>query len=220
MHIGLIGGIGPAATVVYYNRIVAAFRAANQPLELTIVHADVQTLVKNAQADDRAGQAQVYARHLAQLQGAGADFGTITSLGGSFCFAEAEALSPIPLISAIAPVDAALAQAGVRIVGLLGTRQVMGSALYGELHSATALAPTDIDAVHDAYLDMATKGHCSDQARAVVFAAGAEMMQRGADAILLAGTDLGLAFDGQDAGFPVVDALDIHVDHLVNIALR
>lgn len=220
MHIGLIGGIGPAATVEYYNRIVAAFRAANQPLELTIVHADVQTLVRHAQADDRAAQAHVYARHLAQLQGAGADFGTITSLGGSFCFAETEALSPIPLVSAIAPVDAALARAGVRTIGLLGTRQVMASALYGALHETAALVPKDVDAVHDAYLDMATKGQCSDQARATVFAAGAEMMQRGADAILLAGTDLGLAFDGQDAGYPVVDALDIHVDHLVDMALR
>ncbi|PON10327.1 aspartate/glutamate racemase family protein, partial [Candidatus Entotheonella serta] len=38
MHIGLIGGIGPAATVFYYERIVQAFAAAEQPLHLTIGH--------------------------------------------------------------------------------------------------------------------------------------------------------------------------------------
>ena len=33
----------------------------------------------------------------------------------------------------------------------------------------------------------------------------------GAEAIVLAGTDLNLAFDGQDPGYPVIDALDVHV---------
>jgi aspartate racemase len=36
MHIGLIGGIGPAATVFYYERMVRAFAAVEQPLHLTI----------------------------------------------------------------------------------------------------------------------------------------------------------------------------------------
>ncbi|MCW1934194.1 hypothetical protein [Pararhodobacter zhoushanensis] len=94
MHIGLIGGIGPAATVVYYERLVAAFRARGRVLELTIAQADVQVLARNAEADDRAAQAAVYARHLAQLKGAGADFGSITSIGGHFCYAETEAISP------------------------------------------------------------------------------------------------------------------------------
>ena len=40
----------------------------------------------------------------------------------------------------------------------------------------------------------------------------------GAQAIVLAGTDLNLAFDGQDAGYPVIDALDVHVDVLARLA--
>ena len=44
MQIGLIGGIGPAATVAYYTQLVAKFKAANLPLELTITHADIATL--------------------------------------------------------------------------------------------------------------------------------------------------------------------------------
>ena len=46
--------------------------------------------------------------------------------------------------------------------------------------------------------------------------AGAEMVAgQGAEAVLLAGTDLGLAFDGHDPGFRVIDAVDLHVDWLV-----
>jgi aspartate racemase len=50
MHIGLIGGIGPAATVFYYERIVQAFDAAAQPLHLTIAHTSARTLSRNVAA--------------------------------------------------------------------------------------------------------------------------------------------------------------------------
>ena len=38
-----------------------------------------------------------------------------------------------------------------------------------------------------------------------------------AEAILLAGTDLGLAFDGCDPGYPVIDALQLHVEALLSL---
>ena len=40
MHIGLIGGIGPAATDFYYRRLISIFASKKTKLELTIVHAD------------------------------------------------------------------------------------------------------------------------------------------------------------------------------------
>ena len=47
MQIGLIGGIGPAATDFYYRRLIATFAAQKTPLELTIAHADTPTLLGN-----------------------------------------------------------------------------------------------------------------------------------------------------------------------------
>jgi hypothetical protein len=61
MHIGLIGGIGPAATVAYYERLTSAVRAAGGRLELTIVQADLPTLIANGRAHDRIAQAREYA---------------------------------------------------------------------------------------------------------------------------------------------------------------
>jgi aspartate racemase len=40
MHIGLIGGIGPGATDIYYRRLISTFARKSATLELTIVHAD------------------------------------------------------------------------------------------------------------------------------------------------------------------------------------
>ena len=56
MHIGLIGGIGPAATDFYYRRLITTFARKNAPLELTIVHADTPTLLNNLSKNDAAAQ--------------------------------------------------------------------------------------------------------------------------------------------------------------------
>ena len=39
-HIGLIGGIGPAATDFYYRKIIAAYAELGLELELTIALSD------------------------------------------------------------------------------------------------------------------------------------------------------------------------------------
>ncbi|MEX0320432.1 MAG: aspartate/glutamate racemase family protein [Ruegeria sp.] len=222
MHIGLIGGIGVAATVVYYQRLSAAVAARGKPLELTIVQADVQELIRNNLADEREAQAQVYAGLIDRLKAAGADCAAITSLGGHFCYAETVARSSLPMVSAVKPLDAYFASQGYGTVGLLGTRVVMRTKLYGQLVQTRAVALEDeIETLGQTYLDMAVTGACSDADRATFLSAGQRMVDDlGADAIVLAGTDLNLAFDGQSPGYTVVDALDVHVDVLARLATR
>lgn len=217
LHLGLIGGIGPAATVVYYQRLCRAM--AGNRLELTIVQADIHELIANNLADRRAEQAAVYARLIDQLQAAGADCAAITSLGGHFCFEETRAISSLPLVSAVAPLDDHFAARGIGCVGLLGTRVVMRTRLYGQLARTRAVALDDeIETLGQLYQDVAVAGTCPEEARQAFFAAGARMMRAGAEAIVLAGTDLNLAFDGHDPGYPVIDALDVHVALLAELA--
>ena len=60
---------------------------------------------------------------------------------------------------------------------------------------------------------MAQAGRVTEGQRQTFFAAG-EWMHRnlGTEAILLGGTDLFLAFAGQNCGFPVLDCAAIHMD--------
>ena len=83
MHIGLIGGIGVAATRVYYTRLVAAIEALGGVPEVTIVHARAGDLVRNSRVDDRAAQVALYLPLLERLRDAGADCAAITSIGGT-----------------------------------------------------------------------------------------------------------------------------------------
>ena len=220
MHIGLIGGIGVAATVVYYQRLTAAAAARGvSKLELTIAHGEIQELIRNNLADRRVDQAQAFLPLVTRLEAAGCDCVALSSLGAHFCLDELAALSPLPIVSAVAPLDAYFVEQGIKTIGLLGTRVVMRTRLYGKLVRTSAMALDDeIELLGQTYQDIAVAGVCSASQRALFLDAGQRMTAAGADAIVLAGTDLDLAFDGQNPGYTVIDALDVHVGLLADLA--
>jgi len=185
------------------------------PLELTIVHADVRELTRNLGNRDAAKQAGIFAGLVRRLDAAGARAAAITSIAGHFCARELEALSPLPIIDAIPEIDAAIKRKNLKTVGLLGTRAAMESGLYGAITAAEVVLPDGetLDRVHASYVEMATVGRPTDAQRHVFFSVGRDLCRKhGADGVVLAGTDLFLAFQGQDCGFPVLDCADVHIN--------
>src|SRR5579863_2446822 len=94
MHIGLIGGIGPAATDFYYRRLISTFASNKAALELTIVHADTPTLLANLASNDAAAQVAIYTSLTNRLVAAGAECVAVTSIAGHFCMDAFKAVSP------------------------------------------------------------------------------------------------------------------------------
>jgi aspartate racemase len=84
LQIGLIGGIGPAATDFYHRRLIGAFANLGASLELTIVHADTPTLIANLARNEAPAQAQNFAQLAYRLASAGAGFVAVTSIAGIF----------------------------------------------------------------------------------------------------------------------------------------
>ena len=215
MHIGLIGGIGPAATEFYYRGLVKAYADAGKTMDLTIVHADTRQLLGNMVRGAAGDQADVFLEFTRRLQAAGADAAVVTSLAGHFCIGELEAISPLPIINAIPVLDRHFAQTGHRRIALLGTRTVLESRLYGGVSSVEIVLPQgdDLQATHDNYIGMAMAGAATEKQRDFFLSLGRKLCRdQGADAIALAGTDLFLVFDGSDYGFPVIDCAQVHID--------
>ena len=182
MHIGLVGGIGPAATDYYYRRIIAAAARRGFALELTLVHADSPILLDNLARDDRAAQVAIFSRLAGRLAAAGAETVAITAIAGHFCIEDFKAVSPLPVIDLIEEVDRAFRGLGLGRGGVRGTRRVMETRFYGGIASRRLIA------------------------------------EAGAEAILLGGTDLVLAFDGREVGFEVVDCAGLHSDAIAERA--
>jgi len=222
MHIGLIGGIGPAATEFYYRRMAKAHDEAGAEMDVTIVHASVRELLRHVLADEREAQAQVFSRYVQRLKDAGAEVAAVTSLGGHFCIKELEAISPLPILNALPVLETYFQENQIGRIGVMGTSAIMRSNLYGAVTSVEIVAPPgdQLQATHDNYVAMAFAAGASDAQRAFFFETGKALCEeQGADAVLLAGTDLFLAFDGYDCGFPVLDGGQIHIDALVKASL-
>ena len=215
MHIGLIAGIGPAATDFYYRGLIDRHRAAGVPLDVTMCHADVGEMGRNLAEGQGRKQAEIFAGLIARMKAAGAQAAAVTSMGGHFCIKELEPISPLPLINGLKPVAAAIAERKLKRVGVLGTRVVMNTKLYGSVPEAELVAPDGpmFDRVAESYSAMAGIGRVTDEQRRTFFEAGRALVRdKSCEAVMLGGTDLFLAFVGHPADFPLVDCADIHVD--------
>ena len=223
MHIGLIGGIGPGATDFYYRRLISTFARKNATLELTIVHADTPTLLSNLARNEAVAQTAIYTRLTKRLVSAGAECVCVTSIAGHFCIDDFKAVSPLPVVDMIAEVSRAIETRGLKRIGIIGTRTVMETRFYGRIASAEIVQPsanrtwTD---VHQAYVSMAASGFATEDQCSTFNAPSHRLLgYQGAEAIMLGGTDLALAFNEQTAEFPLVDCAGIHVDAIAKLAI-
>lgn len=221
MHIGLIGGIGPAATEFYYRSLVRTPMPAAAPLELTIAHADMGALLRNLGAGAPELQAKLFCHHVSQLAAAGAEVAAVTSIAGHFCIRELEAVSPLPLVNALTALAQELRGRGLQRVGLLGSQIAMETRLYGAVSGLEVVMPLgdDLVRVGNEYIAMAGAQRATDAQREMFFSVGAGLCSgQGAEVVLLAGTDMFLAFEEKDPGFAVIDSAEVHIDELSRIA--
>jgi aspartate racemase len=132
---------------------------------------------------------------------------------------ELKALASLPIISAIPAMDACFTAKGYRKVGVMGTRAVMASGVYG-VQAAEIIVPEGehLDAVHANYLDIAMAASATDEQVAFFHAQGRKLIERGAEIVLLGGTDLSVAFR-DDPGYPILDSALVHAEAIGRVAM-
>jgi aspartate racemase len=99
---------------------------------------------------------------------------------------------------------------------------VMETRFYGRIASAEIVPPSepDLDDVHQAYISMAASGFVTEHQRSIFNAVSHRLVEeQGAEAIMLGGTDLALAFNEQTAEFPLVECAGIHADAIAKLAI-
>ena len=222
MMIGMIVGIGPAATDYYYRALIKDLAATGDKLELVMAHADTPTLLANQASNNVAAQVDIYLTLTECLAKAGAERIAITSIAGHFCIDDFLQRSPLPVINLIDSVQQALNERAYKRVGLLGTKGVMATCFYGKLLGVEMMAASGaaLDRVHEAYVTMAASGHVKDWQRAVFQQVGEALVrEEGCECVLLAGTDLALVYDGtRDPGFPILDCALVHAKDIAKAA--
>ena len=222
MHIGLIVGIGPAATDYYCRYLISALARAGQDLDLTMAHADTRTLLRNQSEGNVKVQVEIYRRLTERLQRSGIERIAVTSIAGHFCIDAFKEVAPVPVIDLLDVVRLEVRRLGLKRIGLLGTRVVMETRFYGVLDDVEVIAPVnDLLKVHEAYVSMASAGVATPEHREVFLRAGNALASaHGCQSIMLGGTDLALAFqNGVDPGFDTLDCAEVHAAAIANAAM-
>src|SRR5258708_36716197 len=120
--LGLVGGLGPGATIHYYRELVAAHAARDRVARLLIAHADVNRVLALASANNRDGLAGYLADVIASLKSGGAELTAMVAVTPHICTPQLLALSPLPLIDMVTEVATAARATGLRRVALFGPR--------------------------------------------------------------------------------------------------
>lgn len=213
--LGLIAGLGPAATVDYYMRIVAGFAKLKVTPRIVMSHAEANVVRELVNAADSEGLASYLAEHVRILAKAGADFAAIPAVAPHICAPALVRQTPIPLIDVITEFGVELKRRGLNRIGMLGSRWVMESRFYNRLKGIelVPLHADEIPIVHEIYMSFVANARASpgevEQLRAI---ATRTIARDGLQAIALAGTDLAVAFDETTAGFPAIDCARVHID--------
>ncbi len=219
---GLIGGLGPPSTVHYYHALLNDHAARGVPARLFIAHADMGHALGFVASKDKLGLAQYLASLLHSLAGAGATFAAVSAVTPHLCMPELKALSPLPLVDIVDVLIRRLRERQVSRVALLGTRFTMESRLFGRLEDVDVidLAPPDMDEVHRVYLSIASNGGASTADMNFLKELCRRLHQdEGAQAVVLAGTELSLVLHEGAEAFPLVDCAKAHVEAITDRAM-
>jgi len=203
-NLGLIGGLGPGATIHYYRELAAVPSG-----EMLIVHADMRRVLADVERGDGMGLAQYFARLIERLARGGAELAAISAVTPHICIRELEKLSVLPLVNVIDVVGAEIRSRGFKRVALFGTRFVVESRMFSMLDGIEVFVPEQVEEIHSAYMQIVAGG--TDQ-RITLSRIARELP---VDAIVLAGTDLSLIFDQSNTEFPNVDCAKVHIQAIL-----
>ena len=219
--LGLIGGLGPYSTILYYKMIVEEYhsRVGEHP-RLVLYSVPVQRMCRLMSRGmlDEAGK--LLEEALEALARAGA---SIVALAANTPHAALRLVEPpggVEIVDIVDPVLERLKELGAGTVGLLATGATVRYRVYHDpLEEAGFRVVTprrEGQELLDSIVSRAVEGDVrSGDARAIEALVG-ELAEAGAEAVIYGCTELALYKDMLSPGLPVVDSLEEHVRGIVS----
>lgn len=218
--LGIIGGIGPEATIDYYKSLITIHREQHPDADapsIIINSINMKKAVDLVTANRLTELANYFVDEIRTLANAGADFGLLAANTPHIIFDEIMRESPLPLISIVEATRDEADRQGFSRVGLLGTRFTMKARFYPEVFARENIqivvpSDSDQDYVHEKYFRELVNGIFLDETRNELVAIVRRMRDRDhIEAVILGGTELPLILRDAQLGLPALDTTQIHV---------
>jgi aspartate racemase len=216
--IGLVGGMTPESTKVYYESLIQGARQPDgDPLrnpEILIYSLNLTELVQIQRTGDRRAVVEYLTGILERLRLAGAEVGALTANTPHAYLDEIRAETSLPLVS-IVTLERAL---------LLGTRTTIEAEMYPREFVEAGIRvvlPGDDDREfldHTIYNDLAI-GHVTPEVRQRYHDICTKHIESdGIDSVILGCTELPLVISSDDLSIQVLDTTKIHVSAILTAA--
>jgi len=225
--IGLIGGMSWESTVTYYQLINEGIKDAlgglhsAKVLLYSVDFYEIEALMSNGAWEEAADLLGGAAK---RLETAGADMVLICTNTLHKVAPQVQARLRVPLVHIAEAAAEALAARGITRVGLLGTKYTMTQEFYRDKLTERGIdvrfpEGEDIDLVNRVIFDELCLGVVKGESKADYLRVIALLQSRGAQAILLGCTELGLIVSQEDTALPLFDTTVIHAKKAVELAL-
>ncbi len=224
--IGIIGGVGPEATVEYYRLIVSYYRDrvndGSYP-EIIINSINMTEMINYIEDNNKAGLVRFLSKGIKTLSDSGADIAFLASNTPHLVFDELSDLSEIPLVSIVDVTCSEAKRVGLKKAGLIGTAFTMNNRFYHKVFEKENIGietPGD-DArqfIHTKIFGELVSGIIKDDTRNKFINIINEMKSAaGIDGIILGCTELPLILsDGDVAGLPFLNTTALHAKGVVD----
>lgn len=226
-RIGIVGGIGPAATILYYRKIIEgchALRSDGRVPEIVIYSLDLKEINEYFYENALSPLSEKLIHVVTCLQNAGCDFAVFACNTMHMVFDRVSSAVSLPMIDLIRQVIDEGRRQQLSKVGLLGTTFVMKGPLYKK-----ALEKAGIECVvpEDHEQEWIMNAIQSDLQQPVVPKSTIDRLlgqiavlgQKGAQAVVLACTDLPVAITPENSPLPLIDSTDVHVRAVLEYAM-
>lgn len=225
--IGLLGGMSWESTQTYYRMINEGIKARLGGLHsarLLLFSVDFAEIEALQHQGDWPATAEILSRAASSLERAGADFLMIGTNTMHKVAPEIEQAIQIPLLHIADATAEVLRNDGINCVGLLGTRFTMEQAFYRErLEKAgiEVLTPDERqrETVHRVIYEELCRGSIQANSRNAYLDIVTSLSARGAQAVILGCTEIGLLINQRDTEVPLYDTTAIHAMRAVEQAL-
>ena len=226
--IGLVGGLGPEATLDYYRRIIESVRERTggpDAPEIVLYSANLEEALALLEAKRPDLLAEWLLVKIEALHAAGAEFAAITANTAHLVFDEVDARSALPLISIVEATCEAAQRRGLKRVGLMGTRFTMQADFFQKpflRHGLEVIVPTaaDQELIHEKLFSEIELGIIRDETREELLEVVRRMIERdGIDSLILGCTEPPLILPDTAHGIPFLNTTAIHVERIVAACL-
>ena len=225
--IGMIGGMSPESTMTYYKIIndeikerLGGFHSA-KILLYSVDFSEIEACQSKGMWDETA---KILGEIAVKLEQAGADFILICTNTMHKVADQVQDMIHIPLLHIAEATAKELVKNDIQKVALLGTKYTMQQNFYKDKLIQAGLSviipeETEMQFVNEVIFQELCKGIVSEKSKQEYLAIIKGLQEKGAQAVILGCTEIGMLIQKKDTELPVFDTAVIHANHAVELAL-